>query len=418
MKVVLAGDYGTHNLADQGMLAVLRERLIERFETEITVLSRHPSPLYERLYRVRTLADLHDSRPLESRGRWFRGLNRGDSREHLHAIADAIRGADILVLGGGRLFVDHGASFMRGDLAAYTQLVTLAHFLNTPVMLFAMSVVSEASETAREHLRYVAEGADIVTVRELQSRDRLVELGVGRDRVHVLPDPTLGLPYLEREVSYGLRLGSEWLDDASALLRALEFDADRRVIAVNLRSYAWRDGASGQELIEERIAALFDEVVRTSGCQLLFIPQKTFGGIEEEDDRVMAQHVVERMEERSSCRDVAEELSIWQALAILQHASLLISMRRHGLTFGLTQRVPVVSISMDENTEHLMSSLGIGANSISLAPGRLERSLARINNILDQPVDARRNLLAHVEECAVRTRGYVDLIADTLGLGD
>ncbi len=393
------------------MLAVLREHLIERHDAEITVLSRDPSPEYERLYRVRAIEDFH---PTEATS-WFRGFRRGDSREHLAAITDAVREADVLVLGGGRMFFDYRASFMRGNLAAYVQLSSLAHFLDTPVMLFALSVVSETNGTARDQVRYIAEGADIVTVRELPSSDNLAELGVDRERIHVLPDPTLGLPFLDPEVSYGLRSGAEWLADADERLSSLEIDAERPLVGVNVRDYAWRDGVEGQERSETQLAELLDGVVRSTGCGLLFIPQRT-GEVAELDDRAMAKKVVARMQERAACRAIEDALTIWQALAIYRKTNALVSMRRHGLTFALTQQVPVVSIGMDENTDHLMSSLGLGENTVSLAPERLERSVETVRRVLETPADAHRSLFAHVGECAARTRTYADLLTEQLGL--
>jgi polysaccharide pyruvyl transferase WcaK-like protein len=406
MKIVLAGDYGTSNLGDQGMLAVLRERLIERGDADITVLSRHPSQAYERLYRVRTLHDFRHSDPA-SRGRWFHGFNRGDSREHLVAMADAIREADMLVLGGGRLFHDYGSGFMNGDLAAYAQLVTLAHVLDTPVMLFAMTVVSEASEDAREYLRYIADGADLVTVREISSRANLVELGVERARVHVLPDPTLGLPFLEPDTSYGLRPGAEWLAEADELLCSLEVDRDQPITAINVRSYEWRDGEAGQRRTETNLAALLDRVARDAGTQFLFVPQRTYAG---DDDRRMSRRVIDRMEERGRCRAIEDELNIWKALAIYQKVSALVSMRRNGLTFALTQHVPVASIAMDENTDFLTSTLGIAQDSVSLAPPRLQRSADTVARLVGSTPADHQSLFAHVDECAARTRAYVDLM--------
>jgi len=412
MKLVLAGEYGTTNLGDQGMLAVLRERMSEVTEPEITVLSRDPSREYEELYRVRTLPDLFGKGDTDAPGPWFHGFNRGDSREHLVEISEAIRQADWLVLGGGRMFFDHAGNFMHGRLSAYAQLVALAHFLDTPVMLFGMTVALEKSKIARDYLRFIAEGAEILTVREIQSRDNLVELGIGVDSVHVLPDPTLGLPFLESDVEYGRRPGAAWLGEAEEHLRGLESDPEKRVIAVNVRSYAWRDGIEGQERTEKLLAELLDRVVRETDAEVLFIPQMTSdsGKPEELDDRRMSRRVIGRMEEASSCFVVEEELNIWQALALYRQCSLLLSMRRHGMTFALTQRVPVLAIAVDDNIEFLTSSLGIPQNSIRLVPNRLEQIVQQIDAELEKSVEEHGTLFAHVSDCAARTSIYAELL--------
>ncbi|MFT5284233.1 MAG: polysaccharide pyruvyl transferase WcaK-like protein [Planctomycetota bacterium] len=412
MKLVLAGEYGTTNLGDQGMLAVLRERMIEQTDAELTVLSRHPSAEYEALYRVRTIPDLFDEDEPKAAHQWFHGFNRGDSKEHLLRISESIREADWLVLGGGRMFFDHSGNFMNGGLSAYAQLVSLAHFLGTPVMLFGMTVATETSRIARDYLRFIAEGSELITVREIQSRDNLVELGIDGDQVQVLPDPTLGLPFLEPSGDYGLQKGSVWLDEANALLGQLEVEPDRRIIAVNVRSYAWRDGAEGQTRSEKLLAELLDEVIQNTGAQLLFIPQMTSDSTnpEELDDRLMSGRVIGLMKESSSCTAVVDELSIWQALALYRQCSMLLSMRRHGLTFAVTQHVPVLAIAMDDNIEFLTSSLGIPQNSVRLVPGRIQRVVEQVLAVLDAEPEHHASLFAYVDDCAARTRVYAELL--------
>ena len=396
------------------MLAVLRERMLEQVEIELTVLSRHPSAEYEALYRVRTLADLFEADEPKSAQRWFHGFNRGDSKDHLIQISEAIRAADWLVLGGGRMFFDHSGNFMNGGLSAYAQLVSLAHFLGTPVMLFGMTVATETSRLAQDYLRFIAEGSELITVREIQSRDNLIELGIDRDQVHVLPDPTLGLPFLEPDGDYGHRKGADWLEQAQALLRGLELEPDRRIVAVNVRSYAWRDGMEGQQRSERLLAELLDQVILTTGAQLLFIPQMTSASAnpEELDDRSMSARVIDLMQESASCRAVTDELSIWQALALYRQCSMLLSMRRHGLTFAVTQHIPVLAIAMDDNIELLTSSLGIPQNAVRLVPGRIQRVVEQVIAVLDAKPEEHAGLFAHVEDCAARTRVYAELLAE------
>lgn len=430
MKIVLAGNYGTCNLGDQGMLVVLRERLLEQHqalmaacraagdvtaleEPQITVLSRHPSARYDETYGVTSLADLHD--PSGGRGRWFHGFNRGDSNAHLLAIRAAIAEADVLVLGGGRIHYDLDSSFMRGGLRYFTELVTLAKFHNTPVVLFALTVVPVRSDEAREHLRFLAENAEVITVRENPSRSNLADLGIDPERIHVLPDPALGLPYLEGGVSYGGRMGEQLLSEAVERLRSLEVDPDQPLIGVNVRSYAWRDGAEGASRTEEQLAALLDQVIDQCDGQLLFLLQETYGQHSgDDDDRDMSRRVIERMEYAHSCFSVEDELSLWQALGLYRQCSMVLSMRRHGLVFALTQRVPVVSIGLDPNSEFLISSLGLSQNSVSLAPAKLTRSVEVIEREMNVAPESMGPLFAHVEESAARTRLYVDLIRDCI----
>lgn len=393
IRIVLAGGYDTQNLGDHAMLVVLRQELERRFgRAEITLLSRHPDPDFDRAYGVRSIPNLdHPSREA-ARGRWFRGLNGEAETEHLQDIAHALREADLLVIGGGRMLVDYTHGFQRGHLAYFAQLTTVARYLGTPMLLYAHSLEPLATESGREHLRFLALNASGISVREEPSREVLVELGIDAGRIQVLPDPAFGLsletPYLGPKLPELPRDG-------------------RPLLALNVRSYAWRDGdVSG---FEERLAFLLDRIVIETGTRLLFVPQMTYRvDSEETDDRAVARRVVGRMRRPNDTLFVEHPLHVEEALGIYGHATALCSMRRHGMLFAATQGVPVMPLSAERNADYMARSLGVEELGIDLKD--LDRSVATVRKVLSGAPEFGAELARRVVEIARDIRGYGDLV--------
>ena len=118
------------------------------------------------------------------------------------------------------------------------------------------------------------------------------------------------------------------------------------------------------------------------------------------------------MQESESCFSVKKELSIWEALALYRQCSLLLSMRRHGITFAVTQRIPVLAIAVDDNIEFLTSSLGIPQNSIRLVPSRMKQVVTQVAGELEKRSEEHNTLFAHVSDCAARTGVYAELLTE------
>ena len=62
MKIILAGGYDTQNLGDHGMLTVFGRDLKNLdSEIEIVLLSRHPDPVFDETYGVRSILNLGEN---------------------------------------------------------------------------------------------------------------------------------------------------------------------------------------------------------------------------------------------------------------------------------------------------------------------------------------------------------------------
>jgi len=400
IRIVLAGGYDTRNLGDHAMLVVLRREFVARFgAADITLLSRHPDAELDRAYGVRSIPNLDHASREAARGRWFRGLNGEADTAHLRDVAEAVEQADLLVIGGGRMLVDYTHGFLRGHLAYFAQLTVLARFLGTPMMLYAQSLEPLATESGAEHLRFLAANAASITVREEASRRVLEDLGVGPERARVVPDPAFGLglepPYRGPKLPRLPRDG-------------------RPLLAVNVRSYAWRDG--DVDGFETRLAALLDRIRRELGAHLLFVPQMTYDvDTAETDDRAVARRVAGRMREGDGLLFAEARLDVAETLGVYRHASALLSMRRHGMLFAASQGVPVIPLSAERNTHYTVRALGAEAHCVALDAG--DEAVATVRAVLRDAEARGRAAAARVAAEAPRVARYADEVERVLGAG-
>lgn len=398
MRIVLAGGYDTQNLGDHAMLQVLLRELRGRgVEPEVTLLSRHPDADFDRHYGVESIHNLDHPSRAAARGQLFRGLNGEPQPTALLELTRRIAEADVLVIGGGRMLVDYTHGFQRGHLAYFALLATLARCHGTKVVLFAQSLEPLASASGEEHLRFLVRNADHVSVREESSLEVLRALDpllVDR-RCVVLPDPAFGLDPVP------LYSGPK--------LPALR--SDLPLLALNLRSYAWRDGSTAD--FEARVVAWLDRLRRERELQLLFVPQMTYAvDSGETDDRVVARRVGAALEDLRHVHHVEQPLLVDEALGIYRHATALLSMRRHGAVFAATQGVAVMPLSCENNTNYMASSLGADPWRVDLSDEREGESLGRALALLEQHATVGRGMRERCLEYAAQVGGYARAIQE------
>jgi polysaccharide pyruvyl transferase WcaK-like protein len=393
---VIAGGYDTQNLGDHAMLQVLMRDLRWRnVVPRVTVLSRHPDTDFDRHYGVTSIPNLDHGSQEAARGKVFRGLNGEQDSGDLQQLTQQIAEADALVIGGGRMLVDYTHGFQRGHLSYFVLLATLARCHGTKIILFAHSLETLSSESGAEHLRFLVQNADHVSLREQSSLEvlRAIDPSLIDERIEVLPDPALGLS-----------LVSPYYGEKLPTLRD-----DLPVLAVNLRSYAWRDGSTAN--FEGRVVSWLNALRRERELQLLFVPQMTYDvDSGETDDRVIARRVMAALEHSEGVHSIESPLLVDEALGVYRHADAVLSMRRHGAVFAATQGVPVLPLSCEANTDYVSKSLGLDAWRVDVSANDHRPSVENTLALLDSASEVGKKLRARCFEFGQQAHGYADAI--------
>jgi len=297
MHLLISGYYGYGNTGDEAILAALADELRRRYpDVQLTVLSADPEAT-ARQYGVEAIP------------RWS-----------LPAIWRALRGADLLISGGGGLIQD---ATSRLSPLYYLAILRLARLAGTPYMIFAQGLGPLRHWFTRWATARCFRGAAAITVRDEPSAQLLSQLGVTTPPVEVTADPALLLkpcpPHRTDE-----------------LLREIGLSEAAPLIGIALRSWADCD-------VVKPAAALVRYLHQSQAGQVLLIP------FQPDEDLNLAWRVASEAAVPVTILDRA--LAPRELLGVVSRLNLLVSMRLHGLIFAASVQVPAMALSYDPKVE-------------------------------------------------------------------
>lgn len=329
-RVVISGYYGFHNSGDEAMLHAMLQALRPAVPgLEVTVLSR--DPVYTaRQFGVRSVL-----------------------REDISKVWHSLRRADLLISGGGGLLQDVTGP---KSIIYYLGVVAMARFLGRPVIFYAQGFGPVNTTLGKHMVRVIANRVNTITVRDPDSREELINLGVTRPPIIVTADPVLGLErsmvdvVRGREILTSLGLGSA------------------PVAGISVRP--WKNAKNYLGVL----ARAADDLI-SSGWQVLLVP--------------MHRHV-----DLDCCREVAARMSApaflleksvdyMDILSLTANLDLAIGMRLHFLIFSSLFGVPIVGIPYDPKVNRFLQSVGLppGLSAEQLDYNELT---ARLEQVLEQ----------------------------------
>jgi len=397
-KVVIAGTsvYGIENQGDEAMLNVFcRELRANLPDVEITLLARHPSKALDELHGVKSIKNLeHDSKE-ESMGRWFYGLNPGDPTDHLREIRKEIEACDLLVIGGDP-FAEISLGFYRG-LAPYAALlITIAKFLEKPVMLYGIHIGRKLkTDLGKELTKFCISNSDLVTLREEFSRKAILDLGISDKNTVVLADSAFGLNPIDSK-----EMGQDVLDK-----EGIQFKSDK-VVGITFRHEYWHWGKSEWDYYSIELAKTYDYLVREFGFDLLFIPNCTYD-IDNyyEDDRPVAKESVEKMKYKDHAHQITGKYNLFETLSLYRHIDMMFSNRRHSLIFAAVNGVPPVGCGGEWHIKPALDELSVGDKFVKiedLNADLLKKSLCETWNNREQIIKNMKEVLPKLREKALQ----------------
>ena len=181
-KILISGYYGFNNIGDESILRTVIDNLREKLEDiDITVLSQDPAQTSEK-YGVKAAR-----------------------RMSLWDILRCVWRCDLLLSGGGSLLQDATSG---RSILYYLFILRLAQLLGKETFIYSQGIGPISDPRNRRLAARVLRRTSGIVVRDVKSRDLLLEIGVPDYLIHVTADPVirvkkadpaLGLEILERE---------------------------------------------------------------------------------------------------------------------------------------------------------------------------------------------------------------------------
>lgn len=296
MRIVISGYYGFENIGDEAILyAIIRS--LKQFDprAELVVLSNDPQ--YTR-----------EKHGVDAVNRW-----------NIKQVAQAVKGADFMISGGGSLFQDQTS---HKNIWYYAGVIRLARWLKKPVMVYAQGIGPVKYEKNQRLIKKIFQSVQIISVRDEHSRHALQTFGVSQP-IQLVPDPVMGID------SSSLR--SEWLSDR---------DITGKKLAVSIR--AW----SQDQSYLKKVAEALDKLA-AKGYAIVFVPMH--GSYDEKTSKQLKKLM------HHDAHIAPSHSSINEKMAIIKESDVLLGMRLHALIFAAIGNTPFIALSYDPKIDAFTS---------------------------------------------------------------
>ncbi|OMD97810.1 polysaccharide pyruvyl transferase CsaB [Paenibacillus odorifer] len=308
-KIVISGYYGFHNSGDEAVLqsiliALQQHAQAAGIEIEPIVLSIDPE-WTSATYGVKSV-----------------------HRMKLVEVRQAIYESSGLISGGGSLLQDVTGS---KSIPYYLGIIKLAQWMGKPTFIYAQGIGPVNRKLFHPLIKSVFRKCTYISVRDEQSRELLLSMGLEQKNIEVVPDPVMGLSLPEDTDAAELPESSDSLP----------------VVGISVR-YWEQDHKELNALAQGLIKANLEKPLH-----LRFLPFHLPSDIE------ASRYVMEKLEENISQH--GGQVSICEDASHPQHmlrevgqCEVLIGMRLHSLIYAAGRRVPLIGISYDPKIDHFL----------------------------------------------------------------
>jgi len=305
-RVILSGYYGFKNAGDEAILAALIDNL-QRSGADIEIIVLSANPEWTRL--------VHG----------VKAINRTSSR----ALTHYLKGADLLISGGGSLLQDVTSN---KTIPYYLGIILLAKLFKVPVFCCAQGVGPINYSFNRRLVKETLNRVDLITVRDRDSKELLEKIGV-REDIYMTADPVFILKKATQE-------------RVQEILNIEEIKAKENLLGVSLRP--WQDNS-----YLNKIAKILDRLKEKLDINILFIPLHYPVDVE------VSRRVAELMENKAEI--IIHSYSPQEVLGLVGEVDMLLGVRLHSLIFAALNRVPLIGISYDPKIDSFLNSLELSA---------------------------------------------------------
>ena len=352
-KVVVLGSYGFSNTGDEAILSAI----VRQFRRKLPDVSL-----------VAVTGDCKYTKRItpEVETVYWRDIS---------TIVKEIKSSDLVICGGGGLFFDYWGvdpeTFLTNKHWGLTYCAgppLLAAFIGKPVMIYAVGVGPLYSEVSKKIVGLLGRVSTRITVRDYDSKEELIGLGITPDKIELTADPAFSL--IEDLPSFEKR------------------ENNPPQIAVVLRN--WNVNVS-PAYWERAVAEALEKFAKELDAHLVFIPFQVYP----QDTLANDIFVIERV----SCiighpkkTIFYEELPLHAILNLIASSDILVGMRLHSLMFAAATETPMVSIEYDPKISNFMESIDLTDFNVNIRAVSAALLFEALINAWSQKEETRKKL--------------------------
>ena len=327
--IVMSGYYGFNNTGDEAIMLSMHKNIQEMGSNyHITVLS---------------------NKPVETRDKYgIEAVYRFGVRDVLRAI----RQSDVLLSGGGSLLQD---STSTRSLMYYLSITAAAKMMRKKVMLYANGIGPVSGKRNRRLVKQVVNKADLITLREENSYEELLSMGVNPKKCFVTADPVFTMDGVDRPA-------------AEAILTKEGIPLDKPLVVVSVRN--WKE----IDRFISHFADLCDTIVEKHQRNIVFVAMQM------PNDVTISEKVKKKMKQEAYV--LRGNYSPYEVMGIISLADFILSMRLHTLIFAARQCVPLVGFVYDPKIAYYLEKLEMPDGG-DLRHFDEERALSLVEDIIE-----------------------------------
>ena len=331
--IVMSGYYGFNNTGDEAIMLSMHHNIQAMGENyHITVLSNRPKETSKR-YNIEAVY-----------------------RFGIRDVYRALKWCDVLLSGGGSLLQD---STSTRSLLYYLSITACAKALGKKVMLYANGIGPVSGKRNRRLVKQVVNRADLITLREENSYEELLSMGVKKSKCFVTADPVFTMNGIAQE-------------DAKKLLLDNGIPMDKPLVAVSVRN--WKN----IESFTDEFAKLCDTVVRKYDRNIVFIAMQV------PNDYRTSEMVQKKMQEKSYI--LRGDFTPYDLISVIGCMDFILGMRLHTLIFAARKIVPLIGFVYDPKIKYYLSRLDMPDGG-SVKGFDLAKAEALVDDIISHKAD-------------------------------
>lgn len=292
-RILLSGYFGFNNLGDEAILASMVKMINnEKKELTITVLTDKVEQTKYK-YKVETVY-----------------------RYNIFEIAAEMKKGDIFISGGGSLLQDTTGI---KSIPYYLGLIFLAQLFGMKTIFFAQGVGPVNSGFYRFLIKKVLNNVDYLSVRDLDSKLLLEEIGIDKNRIQIIDDPVYGLNNSKTDK-----------------------EGEKKKVGVAVRS--WKDN---QYL--EILADFLNYLIKKEEVIITIIP------FHKDEDIKIGYKLKKMLYTNPEIKEYTDNLEDINRL--FSSFDIFVGVRLHSLIFAAINCVPFIAISYDPKVESLIKEM-------------------------------------------------------------